>query len=113
MADSFATRDTLSVNGKTYTYCSLPKLGKRFDDRLKQETYAAARGTLVYVDADDFPEAWQLSGRYRKEAGGVRVTAKLFQGDAEKAAFDVLLPADEAAQTETLLAATIKAMAGK
>ena len=31
MADSFATRDTLSVNGKTYTYCSLPKLGKRFD----------------------------------------------------------------------------------
>ena len=89
------------------------KLGKRFDDRLKQETYAAARGTLVYVDADDFPEAWQLSGRYRKEGGGVRVTAKLFQGDAEKAAFDVLLPADEAAQTETLLAATIKAMEGK
>lgn len=89
------------------------KLGKRFDDRLKQETYAAARGTLVYVDADDFPEAWQLSGRYRKEPGGVRVTAKLFRGDAEKAAFDVLLPADEAAQTETLLAATIKAMEGK
>ncbi|MBP1682169.1 MAG: hypothetical protein H6Q35_2508 [Proteobacteria bacterium] len=89
------------------------KLGKRFDDRLKQETYAAARGTLVYVDADDFPEAWQLSGRYRKEAGGVRVTAKLFQGDAEKAAFEVVLPADEAAQTETLLAATIKAMESK
>lgn len=37
----------------------------------------------------------------------------LFQGDAEKAAFEVLLPADDSAQTETLLAATIKAMAGK
>jgi aconitate hydratase len=31
MADSFATRARLEVNGKTYTYCSLPKLGERFD----------------------------------------------------------------------------------
>ena len=31
MADSFATRDTLQVNGRTYTYASLPKLGQRFD----------------------------------------------------------------------------------
>jgi aconitate hydratase len=31
MADSFATRAHLSVNGKSYTYSSLPKLGERFD----------------------------------------------------------------------------------
>ncbi|GIX38418.1 MAG: aconitate hydratase [Silanimonas sp.] len=31
MSDSFATRDTLAVNGKTYAYYSLPKLGQRFD----------------------------------------------------------------------------------
>src|SRR5690554_1945422 len=31
MADSFATHDTFQVNGKTYTYASLPKLGERFD----------------------------------------------------------------------------------
>ncbi len=31
MSDSFATRDQLSVNGKTYTYFSLGKLGQRFD----------------------------------------------------------------------------------
>ena len=31
MADSFATRDILQVNGKTYAYASLPKLGQRFD----------------------------------------------------------------------------------
>ncbi|KRG70481.1 aconitate hydratase AcnA [Pseudoxanthomonas dokdonensis] len=31
MSDSFATRATLDVNGTSYTYYSLPKLGERFD----------------------------------------------------------------------------------
>jgi len=31
MADSFATRAQLDVNGKSYTYFSLPTLGKQFD----------------------------------------------------------------------------------
>ncbi|MCC6596857.1 MAG: aconitate hydratase, partial [Rhodanobacteraceae bacterium] len=31
MTDSFSTRDTLEVNGKRYTYASLPKLGQRFN----------------------------------------------------------------------------------
>ncbi|MDQ3288571.1 MAG: aconitate hydratase AcnA [Pseudomonadota bacterium] len=31
MADSFSTRASLDVNGKRYTYFSLPALGKRFD----------------------------------------------------------------------------------
>jgi aconitate hydratase len=31
MADSFATRAHLAVNGKSYAYPSLPKLGERFD----------------------------------------------------------------------------------
>ncbi len=31
MSDSFATRDTLTVNGTDYTYFSLAKLGQRFD----------------------------------------------------------------------------------
>jgi aconitate hydratase len=30
MADSFATRAQLAVNGKSYTYSSLPRLGERF-----------------------------------------------------------------------------------
>ena len=33
MSDSFATRTSLEVNGKTYTYYSLPKLGQRFDSQ--------------------------------------------------------------------------------
>ena len=31
MQDSFATRDQLQVNGKTYHYFSLPRLGRKFD----------------------------------------------------------------------------------
>ena len=31
MADSFSTRDRLEVNGKTYAYASLEKLGRQFD----------------------------------------------------------------------------------
>ena len=31
MADSFATRARLDVNGKAYTYSSLTKLGERYD----------------------------------------------------------------------------------
>jgi len=31
MSDSFATRTSLDVNGKSYTYYSLPKLGERFE----------------------------------------------------------------------------------
>ena len=31
MADTFSTRATLEVGGKSYTYASLPKLGERFE----------------------------------------------------------------------------------
>ena len=31
MNDTFSTRSQLEVGGKHYTYCSLPKLGERFD----------------------------------------------------------------------------------
>ncbi len=31
MADSFSTRDQLAINGKSYTYSSLAKLGQQFD----------------------------------------------------------------------------------
>ena len=31
MNDTFSTRDTLEVNGRTYTYASLARLGERFD----------------------------------------------------------------------------------
>ncbi|NZA24903.1 aconitate hydratase AcnA [Luteimonas sp. SJ-92] len=31
MSDSFATRSQLNVNGRTYAYASLPRLGERFD----------------------------------------------------------------------------------
>jgi len=43
-------------------------------------------------------------------AQGVGVMARRFKGYAEKAVFEVLLPLDQAAQTDVLLAATLKAM---
>ena len=43
MLDSFATRDTLKVNGSSYQIASLPKLGQRFDiKRLRASTEAIA-----------------------------------------------------------------------
>jgi len=86
------------------------KLSQHLNDRLKLETYAVATGAMVYVDAEDFPDAWQVTGRYTKTESGVQVKMWLFQGDAERAAFEVLLPLDEAAQTNALLAATMTAM---
>ncbi|MGB6145156.1 MAG: hypothetical protein WBG33_12740, partial [Rhodanobacter sp.] len=38
MKDTFATRDTLEVNGRKYAYASLAKLGERFD--LKRLPYS-------------------------------------------------------------------------
>ncbi|HEX7989070.1 MAG TPA: aconitase family protein, partial [Stenotrophomonas sp.] len=31
MSDTFSTRSQLEVGGQQYTYCSLPKLGQKFD----------------------------------------------------------------------------------
>lgn len=86
------------------------RLGQRFADQLQLETYAVGRGRLVFVDAEDFPDAWQISGRYRKETGGWCLRAHLFRGEEDKGSFEVLLPLDEAAQTDALLDATLKAM---
>ena len=38
MKDTFATRDTLEVNGRKYAYASLARLGERFD--LKRLPYS-------------------------------------------------------------------------
>ena len=39
MADSFATRAQLAVNGKSFTYSSLPKLGERFNFEYRAEIF--------------------------------------------------------------------------
>ncbi|MDP2430911.1 MAG: caspase family protein [Pseudomonadota bacterium] len=85
-------------------------LGQRFGDRLKLETYDISRSRLVYVDVDDYPDAWQVSGRYLKVPGGVRLTAHIFRGEEGKGSFEVLLPTEEHAQPDALLAATLQAM---
>jgi hypothetical protein len=43
----------------------------------------------VYVDADELPGAYTLSGRYSKTGETVRVDAYLFEGEREQAHFFV------------------------
>ncbi len=88
------------------------RLSQRFNDRLRIENYAASRGALVFVDAEDYPDAWRINGRYVKAADGVRVRARLFLGNEQKLAFEVLLPLEEEGQVDTLLAAMLGAMGG-
>ena len=72
---------------------------KRFRDDLAvtKEVDAALRDVetrgfdapLVFVDAIECPDAYQMSGRYHREAGKVTVEVRLFKGEAELPAFTV------------------------
>ena len=53
MADSFATRAKLDVNGKQYTYFSLPVLGERFDlSKLPYSMKILLENLLRHEDGD-------------------------------------------------------------
>lgn len=52
----------------------------------------AARGqsaSLVYVDASELPDSYLVVGRYRIEAGSIRVKATLFKGETATGDFTV------------------------
>ncbi|HQY53732.1 MAG TPA: aconitate hydratase AcnA [Dokdonella sp.] len=54
MKDSFSTHDTLEVNGKTYRYASLAKLGQRFDlDKLPYSMKILLENLLRHEDGVD------------------------------------------------------------
>ena len=62
-------------------------LSKRINDRLREASAAARGAKLVYVDADEFPGAMLVGGRYKVEGDKVTVSVTLFEGEQEKAAF--------------------------
>ena len=64
-------------------------LSKRVNDRLKDESATPRGAKLVFVDADNFPGALQLAGRYKQKGELVTVNMTLFQGENEVAAFTV------------------------
>ena len=57
--------------------------------QLREVSAAARGGRLVYVDADELPGAYTLSGRYSKDGDNVKVEAYLFTGENEHAHFIV------------------------
>ena len=49
-------------------------LSKRINERLREASAAARGAKLVFVDADDFPGALLVGGRYKVEGDKVTVT---------------------------------------
>lgn len=64
------------------------KLSRRVNDVLRD---LSARGPdkFVYVDAQDFPDAYSLAGRYRIDDDFVKVRILLFKNDLKKASIEV------------------------
>jgi WD40 repeat protein len=78
------------------------KLSQRFNQRLAQDNRSAARGSVGFVDADEFPDAWSVNGRYEVAVDTVRLKAKLFYGGQAKGDLLLNLPLDLGKQVEAL-----------
>jgi WD40 repeat protein len=64
-------------------------LAAQVNEHLREAATRSGQSGLVFVDADEFPGAWELRGRYRVRNGRVTVTVLVFQGNVELARFDV------------------------
>src|SRR5262249_7608550 len=64
-------------------------LARRVDERLREVSSRGDHSRLVFVDAREMPDAYELVGRYRVEKGQVTVTLKLIRGTEKPAPFEV------------------------
>jgi WD40 repeat protein len=64
-------------------------LSKRVNERLREASASGRSAKLVFVEAEEFPEAYGLTGRYRLVGETVTVTLTLFHGADEVARFKV------------------------
>src|SRR5207237_680659 len=69
-------------------------LTQRVDEQLRQASAQARGARLVFLDAADFPGALQVAGRYKRQGDKVSVSASLYPGDKDVAAFTVEGAAD-------------------
>ncbi len=83
------------------------RLSSRFNQRLRAENAVAARGHVAFIDADDFPDAWRVAGRYTKTSLGLEVGVRLFRSNQLKSAFKVVLRGTEAEQIDSLFSAVM------
>ena len=84
------------------------KLSIRFNQRLRAESQIATRGILAFVDADEFPDAWSVAGRYQTTPQGLKVDVRMFRNNEPKGNLQLTLSGDENQQVEQLFAAVME-----
>jgi hypothetical protein len=70
-------------------------LSSTINDLLRDESARGREAVLLFVDADRFPDAYELVGRYRVQGASVSVHALLLQGDEVVADFQVIGSAEQ------------------
>ena len=61
----------------------------RLNDAFRETSARGRDASLVFVDADDFPQAYKLSGRYKQTDGNVSVTVYLLVGKESEGSFEM------------------------
>jgi hypothetical protein len=64
-------------------------LNKLLNEAFRDISARGRSASLVFVDADEFPQAYKLSGRYKKTDGNVTVTVYLLVEKETKGDFQV------------------------
>ena len=64
------------------------RLSDALDELLSQSQ--SARGNVVFVNVDRFPNSYSLKGRYQKSSGGYKATCRIFRGDTAIETFEVV-----------------------
>lgn len=60
------------------------QLVQRLEVAFRQESRRGAEARMIYVDVNDYPEAYALRGLYRVEEGKIRIKLRLFKGKESK-----------------------------
>ena len=60
------------------------QLVQRLEVAFRKESRRGAEARMIYVDVNDYPEAYALRGLYRMEEGKIRIKLRLFRGKESK-----------------------------
>ena len=69
-------------------------LARQIDEKLRDLSFQEPEPPVAFVDADELPEAFTVSGRYRIEREKIEVRVSLFRGSMDLAQFSVSGPKD-------------------
>lgn len=61
-------------------YKDILGLSSRVDNALRNNS-SSKEGNLVFIDATDYPKAYSLAGRYKKNKKGFQISVELYQGN--------------------------------